>query len=84
MPRKSKKVAPVAEASKSFDEFPVDDGESVEDDSIAADAPETSIPSKSRDWRDVEKLQEERRLRRLIADDLDFGDLDDRPRRGQA
>ena len=81
MPRKSKKAAPPADANKNFDEFPVDDGETVDDDSVTADAPDAASLSKSRDWRDVEKLQEERRLRRLIADDLDFGDLDERPRR---
>jgi hypothetical protein len=77
MPRKAKKQAPQAEASKSYDEF-VDEDESLEDDSIPS---EETAPSalKSRDWRDVEKLQEERRLRSLIADDLDF-DLDDRKR----
>lgn len=70
MPRK-KKAAPQADASKSYDEFPVDDGESTDDDPVA-DTPDSPIPGKSRDWRDVERLQEERRLRRLIADDLDF------------
>ncbi|HET8883578.1 MAG TPA: hypothetical protein VFM56_15520 [Solimonas sp.] len=77
MPRKAKKQAPQAEASKSYDEF-VDEDESLDDDSIPN---EEAAPAslKSRDWRDVEKLQEERRLRSLIADDLDF-DLDDRKR----
>ncbi|HET8883580.1 MAG TPA: hypothetical protein VFM56_15535 [Solimonas sp.] len=77
MPRKAKKQAPQAEASKSYDEF-VDEDESLDDDSIPNEeaAPATL---KSRDWRDVEKLQEERRLRSLITDDLDF-DLDDRKR----
>lgn len=70
MPRK-KKAAPQADANKSYDEFPVDDGESTDDDSVA-DAPDAQGSGKSRDWRDVERLQEERRLRRLIADDLDF------------
>ncbi|NGY04475.1 PA3496 family putative envelope integrity protein [Solimonas terrae] len=78
MPRKAKKQAPQAEASKSYDEF-VDDDEAVDDDSIPAEE-ESHASLKSRDWRDVEKLQEERRLRNLIADDLDF-DLDDRKRR---
>ncbi|NKF21829.1 hypothetical protein [Solimonas marina] len=71
MPRKPKKQASQTEASKSnFDEF-VDEGDAIEDDSIPPDA-ELAGGSKSRDWRDVEKLQEERRLRKLIADDLDF------------
>jgi hypothetical protein len=33
------------------------------------------MPAKLRDWRDVEKYKEERRLRRLIDDDMDFGDV---------
>lgn len=74
MPRKAKKQAAQPEATKSYDEF--DDGdESIDDDSIPPDE-QPSGNLKSRDWRDVEKLQEERRLRSLITDDLDF-DIDD-------
>lgn len=78
MPRKPKKQAPQNDANKSYDEF-VDEGEGLEDEAIPNDA-EPPVAAKSRDWRDVEKLQEERRLRRLIADDLDF-DLDERAAR---
>jgi hypothetical protein len=79
MPRKPKKPVVQADANKSsLDEF-VDEGEAIEDDSIPPDV-EVVGTGKSRDWRDVEKLQEERRLRKLIADELDF-DIDDRKRR---
>lgn len=70
MPRKPKKQAPQPEASKSnFDEF-VDDAEVSDDDvpNVEIEAP----PGKNRDWRDVEKLREERLLRQLIDDDLDI------------
>lgn len=76
MPRKPKKQAAQPEAAKSYDEF--DDGdEPIDDDNIPPDEqPHSNL--KSRDWRDVEKLQEERRLRNLIADELDFDiDIDD-------
>lgn len=79
MPRKPKKQAAQSDASKSYDEF-VDESEAVEDETVPADAPGAASSLKSRDWRDVEKLQEERRLRRLIADEIDF-DIDDKPRR---
>jgi hypothetical protein len=69
MARKPKKPQPQAEAPKVYDEF-VDDSEIVEEDVPDTDS---EMPlGKSRDWRDVEKLKEERRLRRLIDDDLDF------------
>ena len=51
------------------------DLEEIEDDTVPANDDANGASGKSRDWRDVEKLQEERRLRKLIADDLDF-DLD--------
>lgn len=74
MPRKAKKQTAQPEAAKSYDEF--DDGEEpIDDDSIPAEE-QPSNNLKSRDWRDIEKLQEERRLRSLIADELDF-DIDD-------
>lgn len=79
MPRKPKKQAAQSDASKSYDEF-VDESETLEDEALPADTPTAASPIKSRDWRAVEKLQEERRLRRLIADEIDF-DIDDRPRR---
>jgi hypothetical protein len=81
MPRKSKKAQPQADTKSSntsagYDEF-ADDDEGDGDDVPNVDLPDS--PSiKSRDWRDVEKLKEERRLRALIDDDLDF---EERPRR---
>jgi hypothetical protein len=74
MPRKPKKQPAQNEASKSYDEF-VDEGDSVEDDTVPNTEAAASVSLKSRDWRDVEKLKEERRLRKLIADDIDF-DID--------
>lgn len=68
MARKPKKPAPQPEAAKPFDEFADDeagDDEVGVDDEAAADA-------KLRDWRDVEKYKEERALRRMIDDELDF------------
>ncbi len=70
MPRKPKNKPAQPESPKSFDEF-ADDGEVPEEDLDAAEA-ETAANAKLRDWRDVEKLKEERALRRLIDDDLDF------------
>lgn len=79
MPRKPKKPVTPADPSKSnFDDF-VDEGEAVDDDSIPPDT-DTPGPLKSRDWRDVERLQEERRLRKLVTDELDF-EVDERRRR---
>lgn len=71
MPRKPKKQPAPVETSKSFDEF-ADDGEVLDEDVSAADESEAPGHTKLRDWRDVEKLKEERELRRLIDDDLDF------------
>ncbi|MFT4047051.1 MAG: hypothetical protein QM661_10215 [Solimonas sp.] len=71
MPRKPKKQPAQNEASKGYDEF-ADEGDTVEDDTVPSNDTANNSPIKSRDWRDVEKLQEERRLRKLIADDLDF------------
>jgi hypothetical protein len=70
MPRKPKKQAPQPEVNKNnFDEF-VDDAETSDDDVPNVEI--TAPPGKSRDWRDVEKLREERLLRQLIDDDLDI------------
>lgn len=73
MPRKAKKPAPAAtaEPKSSFDELVEDSDGGEEDLPPVVDAPPP--PSgKSRDWRDVEKLKEDRRLRQLIDDDLDL------------
>ncbi len=81
MPRKSKKAQQQADTKSTntgagFDDFADDE------DSDGDDVPNVDLPAgpavKSRDWRDVEKLKEERRLRALIDDDLDF---EERPRR---
>jgi hypothetical protein len=76
MARKPKKVAPAAqtEASKGMDEF-VSDGDDFVEEIVNIDTDKLPPPSKSRDWRDVEKLKEERYLRRQVADELDL--LDD-------
>lgn len=71
------KPKPQPEASKSFDEsvpFDADDGG---DDTgiIEPDVPDPAGQAKSRDWRDVERYKEMRRLRKLVGDDLDM-DLD--------
>jgi len=75
MPRKPKKAQQQPEAPKSFDEF-VEDAEGVDEDVASAEATRQA-QSKLRDWRDVEKFKEERALRRVIDEDLDF----DEPRR---
>lgn len=72
MPRKPKKAQPQPEAPKSYDEF-VDDSESIDED-VTVDPATLSNHLKSRDWRDVERFKEERALRRVIDDDLDFED----------
>jgi hypothetical protein len=71
MPRKPKKPQAPAEGAKNFDEF-VEEAESVDEDALAADDDSGGTPLKMRDWRDVEKYKEERRLRRLIDDELEF------------
>lgn len=74
MPRKAKKQQAQPEAPKSFDEF-VDEAESQDEDAAIAETAAAIAAEKLRDWRDVEKLKEERMLRRLIDDDLDIDDL---------
>ncbi|HSW12645.1 MAG TPA: hypothetical protein VLI06_07375 [Solimonas sp.] len=71
MPRKPKKAQQQPEAPKNFDEF-VEDAEGVDEDVASADSTRQSQQSKLRDWRDVEKFKEERALRRVIDEDLDF------------
>lgn len=75
MARKPKKAvvkpAPkAAENNDDFDDLPDDD---LDGDGEDIDLEEPPVPAvKSRDWRDVERLKEERRLRALIEDDLDL------------
>jgi hypothetical protein len=73
MPRKSKKQQPQPEPAKSFDEF-AEDTEGMDDEAANVDPADLAAPAKLRDWRDVEKLKEERLLRRLVDDDLDLLD----------
>ncbi|MGQ0620980.1 MAG: hypothetical protein ACT4QA_13820 [Panacagrimonas sp.] len=79
MARKPKQK-PQPEAAKSFEDPGVFDSEGGDDDAstVEADAPQLLPAAKLRDWRDVEKLKEMRRLRKLVDDDLDF---DDKPLR---
>lgn len=78
MARKPKQK-PQPEAAKNFEEPGVFDSDGGDEDAsdVATDAPRTPT-AKLRDWRDVEKLKEMRRLRKLVDDDLDF---DDKPLR---
>lgn len=83
MARKPKKQQPQPEqANSSFDEFS-DDADGIDEDVANADVGPGNAPQgKSRDWRDVEKLKEERLLRSLVDDDLDMlDDLDGSSRR---
>lgn len=84
MARKPKKAepAPQPDASKGMDEFVVDT-EGFEDDTANIEPEKITAASRSRDWRDVEKLKEERFLRRQVEDDLDLLDdvLDSKRRR---
>ena len=69
-PKKQQQAEPVK--NNNVDEFS-DDMDGMEEDVVIA---EPSAPqAKLRDWRDVEKLKEERDLRRHVDDDLDL--LDD-------
>lgn len=84
MARKPKKAAPAPqpEPSKGLDEF-VGDADGFDDEVVNIDPEKIVPPTKSRDWRDVEKLKEERFLRRQVEDELDLLDdlLDSRRRR---
>lgn len=73
MARKPKKAAQQQPEQKPYDEF-AEESEVAEDE-VNVDAAAQASAIKLRDWRDVEKLKEERRLRRLIDDDMDYGDL---------
>lgn len=81
MPRKPKKPQPQPEGNKPFDDL-VDDAEANSEDDVGVDAAGQAQQGKLRDWRDVEKFKEERMLRKLIGDQLDFDDLDE-PRRAR-
>lgn len=70
MARKPKQN-PQPEPSKDFDEIPVD-SDTLEDDSPTPEPDATPQSSKLRDWRDVERYKEMRRLRKLVDDDLDL------------
>lgn len=70
MPRKSKKQQAQQPEQKGYEEF-ADENEAGDDD-VAVDDAARAAALKMRDWRDVEKYKEERRLRNLIDDDLDF------------
>jgi len=77
MARKPKKVQAQPEAPKGYDEF-VDDTDGLDDEVAGVDAAAQSLQGKLRDWRDVEKFKEERALRQVIDEDLEF---DESPRR---
>lgn len=76
MARKPKQK-PQPEAAKSFDDAAPFESDSGEEDTgvIEPDVPAPDAHSKFRDWRDVERYKEMRRLRKLVDDDLDL-DLD--------
>lgn len=76
MPRKPKKPAPQPE-TKNFDEF-AEEAEAAEEE-VAVDDEAQAAAAKLRDWRDVEKYKEERRLRKAIDDELDVADLPAKP-----
>ncbi len=59
-----------AENTEDYDDLP-DDDLAGDGDEIDIDEPTPPVV-KTRDWRDVERLKEERRLRSLIEDDLDI------------
>jgi len=67
------KPKPQAEPAKSFDEF-ADETEGL-DDEVTEDPVDITPPTRSRDWRDVERFKEMRELRKLVGDDIDF-DID--------
>ena len=73
MPRKPKKAQQQQPEQKGYEEF--DEAEAVADEEVPLDEAAQAAALKLRDWRDVEKYKEERRLRRLIDDDMDYGDL---------
>ena len=72
MPRKPKQQPQPAQ--KNDDDF-VDGLEAADEEIAAIDKKSSDDGLRSRDWRAVEKYKEERRLRQLIGDDLDFDNL---------
>lgn len=70
MGRKPKKQAAPQPEQKGYDEF-ADESEAA-DDEVSVDDEAQAAALKMRDWRDVEKYKEERRLRRLIDDEMEF------------
>jgi hypothetical protein len=72
MARKPKKQQQAEPVKSNVDEFS-DDLEGGDDDVVIIEP--ITPAAKLRDWRDVEKLKEERDLRRHVDDDLDL--LDD-------
>jgi hypothetical protein len=72
MARKPKKQQQPEPVKNNADEFS-DDLDGIEEEVVLAEP--IVAHAKLRDWRDVEKLKEERELRRNVDDDLDL--LDD-------
>ncbi|MES2491480.1 MAG: hypothetical protein V4607_16970 [Pseudomonadota bacterium] len=72
MARKPKVQQKPEPAKTNVDEFS-DDLDGLEEEVVIVEPP--APQAKLRDWRDVEKLKEERDLRRNVDDDLDL--LDD-------
>lgn len=82
MARKPKQK-PQQEASKSFEDVAPFDGEGGDEDPGVIEPDLPAPDAKARDWRDVERYKEMRRLRKLVDDDLDLDlDVDAPPRRG--
>lgn len=73
MARKSKKQLQQEQQNKNYDELGAE--AEIVDEEVANLEAAGAADTKLRDWRDVEKLKEERRLRKLIDDDL----IDDLP-----
>lgn len=77
-------MAAKKKSSSDYDGFEDDDNDADDDfDSDFDDSDEeasSSDPSamRGRDWRDIERFREERELRKLIDDDLDFDDDEER------
>ncbi|QHS11434.1 hypothetical protein GT972_05530 [Sinimarinibacterium sp. NLF-5-8] len=70
-PKKAAKAQAQPEAQKTNDDF-IDDDELGDEEIIDFDESQIQTDIKMRDWRDVERLKEERALRKAIDDDFDF------------